>query len=374
MAALTITGMTVRTLRLPVRSARSQGVGTVSDGVTNVFVELTTDAGITGWGEASPWAVFTGTAEAAAGALHVHFRPFVLGADAFRIEEIMGRARRAVVHNPEAKAALEMALYDIVGKAVGAPLHVLLGGKVRDTVPLSISIANPEFEKDLEALPNLLADGLRLFKVKTGFSDHANDLLRLERLRAVMPDDIDLRVDFNQGLDCWDALPKLRDVEAFAPTFIEQPVPADNLEIMADLAAALDTPLMADESVFGPAEALRATAMHVADLFSVKIQKSGGIVPVRAISTIAEAAGIACYGGSMFETGLSGMAGAQMIAATPNISLGCEFYQPTYYLSEDILAEPFPVTNGEIVIPDGPGLGVVVDPDKIVKYEVESWG
>jgi muconate cycloisomerase len=372
-ATLTITGMTVRTLRLPVRSARSQGVGTVADGVTNVFVELTTDAGITGWGEAAPWAVFTGTAEAALGALHVHFRPFVVGADAFRIEEIMGRARRAVVHSPEAKAALEMALYDIVGKAVGAPVHVLLGGKLRDTVPLSISIANPDFEKDLAALPALLADGLRLFKVKTGFSTHAKDLTRLERLREVMPDDVDLRVDFNQGLECWDALPKLRDVEAFAPTFIEQPVPADKMEVMADLAAALDTPLMADESVFDPTDALRAVGLRAADLFSVKIHKSGGMVPARAIATIAEAAGIACYGGSMFETGLSCMAGAQMIAATRNISLGCEFYQPTYYLAEDVLADPFPVANGEIVIPDGPGLGVEIDPERIAKYETGRW-
>jgi hypothetical protein len=113
---------------------------------------------------------------------------------------------------------------------------------------------------------------------------------------------------------------------------------------------------------------------RAADLFSIKIMKSGGLTRARTIAAIAEAAGIACYGGSMFETGIASAAGTHMIAATPNISLGCEFYQPTYYLTEDLLAAPFPVEAGRIKVPTGPGLGIEVDEERLARYTVERLG
>lgn len=374
MPELTVTGLTVFTVVLPVTIPRRHGVGDVSGAVTNVVLRLDSATGLTGWGEAAPWAVFTGTAEAAAAALHVHLRPLVVGADAMRTERLMARADKALVGHFEAKAALETALLDLKSKALGVSVADLLGGRCRDEIPLSFSVANPDFDQDLETVRALYADGIRLFKVKTGFAGHAFDLRRLERLRAALPDDIDLRVDYNQGLEAYDAIRQLRDVEAFRPTFIEQPVPGGQLETMATITAALDTPIMADESVFSPADALRAVAVRAADLISVKIMKSGGLTRARTIAAIAEAAGIACYGGSMFETGIASAAGTHMIAATPNVSLGCEFYQPSYYLKEDLLAAPFPVEGGRIKVPTGPGLGVEVDEERLARYAVERLG
>ena len=362
-----ISGLSVFTVRLPVRAIHSHGIGDMADS-TNVFLRLDTDAGIVGWGEAAPWVVFTGSAEASAAALDIYLRPLLIGADPFRIESILRAAERHVVHCTEAKAALEMALFDIVGKALGTPVHTLLGGKVRDEIPLSFSIANPDFDQDLAFLPHLLADGVRLFKLKTGFADHREDLRRLEKLRARLPDDAEIRVDYNQGMQPWEALRRLRDIEVFAPTFIEQPVPADQREALAAIAAALDTPIMADESVFTPADALLVVGQRMADLISIKAQKSGGMLRAREIAAIASAGGVACYGGDMFETGLASTAGAHMIAATPNISLGCEFYQPGYYLTEDVLTEPFATRNGKVVVPDKPGLGVTVDGDRLIRY------
>jgi muconate cycloisomerase len=266
---------------------------------------------------------------------------------------------------------MEMALFDIMGKALKTPVYNLLGGPYRKEIPLSFSIANPDFAEDLELLPRLLDDGLRLFKVKTGFADHAEDLRRLEKLRAELAPDVDLRVDYNQGMEVFDAIIKLRDIEAFRPTFIEQPVPKDKVDALAEITRALDTPIMADESVFSPADALRVASMRAADLISIKVQKSGGMLRAREVSAVAEAAGIACYGGDMLETGIACAAGAHLIAATPNISLGCEFYQPAYYLEEDILAEPFPVADGKVIVPDGPGLGIEVDEERLAKYTVE---
>jgi len=367
---LRISALTVFTVRLPVRVRRRHGSGDVQDGVTNVVLRLDSDAGLVGWGEAAPWAVFTGTAEAAAAALSVHLRPLLLGADPFRIESLLLAADRILVGHPEAKAAMEAALLDLKGKALGVSAAELLGGRHREEIPLSFSLANPDFEQDLEAARALHAEGIRLFKLKTGFAGHAADLRRLERLRQELPE-IDLRVDYNQGLEPWDAIRTLKDVEAFRPTFIEQPVPADRIAALAAISAALDTPVMADESVFTAADALRVVDAHAADLFSIKVMKHGGALRARAIAAIAEAAGIACYGGDMFESGLGHAAGAQLIAATPNISLGCEFYQARFFLTEDLLREPFPVADGKVRVPAGPGLGVEVDEDRLARYTIE---
>ena len=370
MSDIAITGVTVFKVRLPVVSERRQGSGVTKDAVTNVFVKLDTDAGIAGWGEAATSATFPGGLESHMAALHVYFRPLVLGADPFRIEDLMAQAARAVVHAAEAKAALEMALFDIVGKALGTPVCNLLGGPFRDEIPLSFSLANPDLGADVEMAKRLYGEGLRIFKVKTGAAGHAEDLRRLEILRAELADDVDLRVDYNQALDVFDAIPKLRDVEAFRPTFIEQPVDLHRLDAMAEIARALDTPIMADESVFSPADALAVAGQRAADIISIKVMK-GGMLNVRRISAVAQAAGIPCYGGDMAESGLGHLAGAHVIAATPNISLGCEFYQATYYLKEDILAEPFPVAGGKVQVPTTPGLGIEVDEDKLAKYTVE---
>ena len=128
MGDIAITGVTVFKVRLPVVSERRQGTGVTKDAVTNVFVKLDTDAGIAGWGEAATSATFPGGLESHLAALHVYFRPFLLGADPFRVEWLLARADKTVVHATEAKAAMEMALFDIMGKALQTPVYNLLGG------------------------------------------------------------------------------------------------------------------------------------------------------------------------------------------------------------------------------------------------------
>ena len=364
-----ISNVSVFPVRIPVRAVHSHGIGDMRAS-TNVILRLDTDAGITGWGEAAPWTVFTGSPEASVAALDVYLRPLLLGADPFRIAALMAAAEQRVVHCTEAKAAMEMALFDIVGKALGVPVCDLLGGRVRDEIPLSFSVANPDFSQDADLVRQLCAEGIRLFKLKTGFAEHAEDLRRLAALRTILPDDAEVRVDYNQGMQPWEAIRRLRDIEQFRPTFIEQPVPADQRDALAAITAALDTPIMADESVFTPEDALLVASRHIADLIAIKAQKSGGMRRAQEIAAIAAAGGLACYGGDMFETGIASTAGTHMIAATANISLGCEFYQPLYYLTEDLLAQPFPVLNGKVQVPTAPGLGIEVDADRLRRYAV----
>ena len=368
---LTITALEIFLVRWPLKMKRRHGVGDIERTMPGVIIKIATDAGLVGWGEAAPWAVFTGTAESCAAAIDVYFRPKLIGADPTAITALMDVLEHEVVAHTEAKAAVEMALLDILGKRLQAPIAQLLGGFVRREVPMSVSIANPDFDEDIEFAKRLAGDGVRLFKVKTGFLSHGDDLQRMERLRAELPAQTELRIDYNQGLEPWDALQKIRDMEIFHPRFIEQPVPRDQRAALAAITAAIDTPIMADESVFSPAEAIEMVRMQLCDCVSIKIMKAGGIRRAREIAAIAEAAGIAGYGGTMFEGGLASAAGLHFVAATPNVKLGAEFYTSTYVMGVEILATPIEIREGNTIVPSGPGLGVEIDEGAVRSIAVD---
>ncbi len=356
-------------LELPVTSRRDHGIGSVEGTCEVVVLRLRSEDGNEGFGEASPWSVFTGTPEATYAALDRYLRPLVVGARVGDRSAIMAQAAYAVAHCTEAKAALETALLDLAGRISKVPVWSLLGGKCRGTIPLSCSIANPDFAQDVELLAQLQADGVRIVKLKTGFKDHAFDIMRLEYLAQNHPE-FRVRVDYNQGLSIEDAPAQVRDVAQFAPDFIEQPVRAHHFGMMGKLRQMIDVPLLADESVFGPEDMERAARDGICDGVSVKIMKSGGPTRGQTVARIAAAHGLTAYGGDMFEAGLAHLAGTHMIAATPEITLGCEFYQASYFLKEDILENPFQVSSGEVVVPDAPGLGNRPDVTKLEHYAV----
>ncbi|WP_170419320.1 enolase C-terminal domain-like protein [Ruegeria atlantica] len=358
-------------LELPVTSRRDHGIGSVEGVCEVVVLRLTSEDGSQGYGEASPWSVFTGTPEATYAALNRYLRPLVVGAKVADRAAIMAQAAYAVAHCTEAKAALEAALLDLTGRISGVPVWALLGGKCRDSIPLSCSIANPDFAQDIDLLARLQDDGVRIVKLKTGFKDHAFDIMRLEYLAQHYPE-FSVRVDYNQGLSIEDAPAQVRDVAQFDPDFIEQPVRAHHYGMMMKLRQATDVPLLADESVFGPEDMERAASEGICDGVSVKIMKSGGLTRAQTVARMAAAHGLSAYGGDMFEAGLAHLAGTHMIAATPEITLGCEFYQVSYFLSEDILEEPFKVEQGQVVVPDTPGLGGKPDEAKLNHYAVSK--
>ncbi len=361
----TIRSVDVRLVQWPLKMKRRHGVGDVEKTLPGVILKLTAEDGTIGWGEAAPWSVFSGTAEANAAALDVYLRPLLIGRRASDVARLMDEAAHIIVGHGEAKAAMEMALYDLWGKSTGLRVADLLGGVYRDRIPLSVSIANPDFETDLEFLAERLADGVRLFKVKTGFLTHREDLARLDAIKVRLPEDADLRIDYNQGLDPYGAVAKLRDVERFSPGFIEQPVKRDQRAAMAELSHAIDTPILADESVFTPAEAIDLVTQRYADAVSIKLMKAGGLNAARTIASIAGAAGIPAYGGTMYEAGIALAAGIHLVAATPNISLGAEFYTSNYVLGVEILKEPINLAGGFSHLPQGPGLGVEIDEDAL---------
>ncbi|MGB0867118.1 MAG: hypothetical protein ACPGSC_11450, partial [Granulosicoccaceae bacterium] len=194
-----IVGFDVWHTQLPVNARRDHGIGSVEHVVDVVFLRLQSEDGTEGFGEASSWSVFTGSAEASYWALNRYFRPLVVGRSVGERSAIMADAAKAVAHCTEAKAALDTALLDLQGRLSDLPVWGLLGGQCRERIPLSCSIADPDFNRDLELMARLQHDGVRIIKLKTGFKDHAFDLKRLEYLRKHFPD-FSIRVDYNQGL------------------------------------------------------------------------------------------------------------------------------------------------------------------------------
>lgn len=366
-----ITGLKLWHIQLPVNARRDHGIGSVEHSVDIVILRLTAEDGTHGYGEASPWSVFTGSAEATFAALDRYIRPYVVGRSLEHRAQIMEHAHKAVAHCTEAKAALETALLDLQGRISNMPVHALLGGKYRDTIPLSCSIADPNFDNDLTLMERLKDDGVRIIKLKTGFKDHAYDIMRLERLRKDYPE-FKIRVDYNQGLHHDEALARVLDAAQFDPCFIEQPVAHHQRKLMAKIRTACPVPLLADESIFGPEDMAAAIDGHIADGVSIKIMKTGGLTRAQTTARMAATAGMSAYGGDMFEAGTAHLAGTHMIAATPEITLGCEFYQASYFLTEDILETPFQVENGQVIVPDTPGLGINPNEEILDRYAVQT--
>lgn len=365
-----IVGFRVHVVHVPARTTHSHGSGDVS-GINAALLELSTDTGLAGWGEASPWPVFTGTVEGSAAALQTYLRPHVMGEDPVQVTRLMHVADSALVGHSEAKAALECALLDLSGQIAGLSIAEMAGGISRKEFMLSFSVANPDFDADLEDVARLWEDGVRLFKLKTGFKDHGFDLMRLERLRAIYGDEIGLRIDYNQGLAAHDAIRTVRDLEAFRPDFVEQPVKRHERAALAAITRAVDVPVMADESVFGVVDAVEGAHLRIADIFSLKIMKSGGIRRCLEVAAVARAAGIGVYCGCMFETSIAHAAGAHLAAALPELTLGCEFYMSRYFASADIANPKLPVSDGKVRLPQGAGLGVRPDPDALARHRVE---
>lgn len=368
-----ITDMMVWHLELPVHSRRDHGIGSVAGGIEVIVVRLTSEGGSQGFGEASPWVVFTGSVEASIAALDRYIRPLVVGQKIGERAKIMAKVEACVAHCTEAKAAIDMALLDLTGHIYYLPVWALIGGKVRDKIPLSVSIANPDFDADIALMERLREDGVGTVKLKAGFRDLDFDTMRMERIRTDYPQ-FKLRIDYNQGLAIEDAIPEVALADQFDPDFIEQPVAAAQWAKMAQIRQAIKAPLIADESVFSPADMARAVDQQICDGISVKLMKSGSIAHGQSIARFAASNGLMAYGGDMFETGLAHLAGIHMIAATEEITLGCEFYQSTYYLVEDILESALSIKDGHILVPNEKGLGIGVDMDKLAFYAINKAG
>src|SRR4051812_11572328 len=287
-----------------------------------------------------------------------------------RVDDIAGiqQAMNDVVNtNLYAKAAVEVALHDAWARSLGVPVHTLLGGLARTSIPVTWALGTESAAEVIDEAQGKLADGLHTsFKLKMGAQDPADDVARVAEVAGKLAGRASVRVDINAR---WDLLTSLRWLPRLAETgvdLIEQPVPGAEYEWLAEINAALPIPVMADESLRTPTDALRLVKLRAADVFSLKTTKSGGLRYTRAITDIATAAGIPCHGGTSIEGPIGTVASLHLACAMPGVTYGSELFGPLL-MAEELLTEPLSYADGTLHLPDGPGLGVELDPAAVAR-------
>ncbi len=283
----------------------------------NVIVKIVTDYDVVGWGESSPSQRVTGeTAETVIKTLD-KIAPKLIGMCPLRIEQDVEVMDSIVEENPAAKAAIDIALHDIFGKTARKPLFMLMGGyRTEVLTDLTLGIKSPkEMAKDAV---KAVKKGFKALKVKVGV-DPAEDVERIRLIREAVGNNIEIRIDANQGWTPKQAIEVLNKIEKFNIQFAEQPVPAEDIKGLIKVRKNSPIPIMADESVHSPEDALRLIRAEAVDLINIKLMKSGGILKGRKIADIAEAAGIPCMIGCMGESEIGIAAGAHLAAAVKNI-------------------------------------------------------
>ncbi|MFN8452297.1 MAG: enolase C-terminal domain-like protein [Anaerolineae bacterium] len=290
-----------------------------------VFLKLYTDEGIVGMGEAPHMAGYSGAGETqltVALQLRERLLPAILGKDPMQIEARQVDLDRAVPWNPRAKSAINMALYDIAGKAFNTPVYNLLGGMVRDRVPLSWSIPITDYAAAVEEANVMVERGWRILKMKVGHEDPEHDIERTRQVRRAVGADINIRADANQAWDVPTAIRVIRTLEAENLQFMEQPTVIHDLDALAEVRQATNTYIMADESANSPLDVLNLAKKRAVDLISIYINNPGGITNAKKMAIVAEPAGIGCYIGGALEGPIGARACLQLAASCTNVTWG----------------------------------------------------
>lgn len=337
-------------LREPFRIAMG-----VSEYSHNIVVRIVDKEGNVGWGEGSPsLRVNRETVESNLSAIE-RVAPKLLGVDVFSIERVREILSR-VEGNPSTKTAVETAVFDLIGKNTGRPVFKLLGG-YRDYVITDITLGIKSPEDMARDAVRAVKRGFRILKVKLGTSPD-EDIERVRLIREAVGDDIIIRVDANQGWKFDDAIRVLNKIADYNVELCEQPLPAGELEALAELRRLSPIPIMVDESVHGMLEALKVIEREAADYINIKLMKTGGIIEAMHLAYLAESVGIKCMIGCMGESLLGITMGVHFAQALKNI----EFVD----LDADLLLAESLVEKGGASIEKGgirrapsmPGLGI----------------
>lgn len=384
-----ITGYQCYLVKLPSRRDHNWASKMETPIGSHLILRLQTDEGIVGWGETPAIATWGGahmmyygeTPQTVRHLIADYFFPLLQGRSPFEIGALHAAMDRAVKGHPYAKAAIDIALHDTVGQALGVPVYVLLGGAYRDRIAVAHSLGIMENDRAVSEAEQAAAEGVMTIKCKTGL-DPKRDVALVKALRTTLGPEIALRVDANEGYrSVKEAIAITHAMEQFDILFTEQPV-ADVAD-MAAIAAAIHVPVMADESAWTPRDILRLRDLRAAELISLYVTKPGGLYRAREVAVMAEAVGLRCDIGGSIEMGIGLAANLHLGAATHIAELAsvCPVNRPAeayqgeiagvYYL-DDIVVEPFNYSAGSIMVPRGPGLGITVDERKLAQYRVDA--
>jgi muconate cycloisomerase len=352
-----------------------------------VLVKMTDAAGGIGWGEApvlKDWGGDFGRyfGETPATAIEVitrHLAPAVKGCIPGEIVELHARMDHSIRGYPYAKAAVELAAYDLAGRQAALPVHRLIGGAVRRRIPVTHSIGLLAAEEAEREVAQVAKEGIRTIKVKVGV-DPDRDVTMVRRIRETVGPSLALCVDANQGYrTAGEAVRALRRMEKFNLIYFEQPV--EGIARLAEVARAIDVPVMADESAWNAHDVIEIIEKRAAQIVSIYTTKPGGLYGAMEVAAVARAAGLMCNVNGSVETGIGNLANLQLAAAAPAVELSCVVPVSTLaemqsgqvagiYYKDDLIAQPMRLVEGAIELPAGPGMGIPADEAKIRCYRV----
>lgn len=344
------------TLSVPLKRPFKTALRTAAS-LEDLVVKIVTDTEHTGYGEAPPTAVITGdTIASAAGAVRQCIAPRLTGMDISNFECVIDAIQSSMVHNTSAKAAVDMAVYDLYGKLYGAPLYKLLGG-FRQSFSTDITISVNDVETMVRDSMQAVQDGFDILKIKVG-NDFSKDFERISEIRKAVPPRTKLRVDANQGWTPKEAVRMIRAMEdkGLSIELVEQPVPARDISGLKFVTDNVLTDILADEAVFSVRDAVDIIRTRAADLINIKLMKTGGIYNALQICDLAQTYGVGCMAGCMLEANIAVTAAAHFAAAKKNV-LFADLDGPS-------LCQYNPVSGGarfhgcEISLTGAPGLGV----------------
>jgi muconate cycloisomerase len=374
------------TVALPMRRAHISAVGARLR--RYVIVKVTSDDGVEGFGEATvlkEWGgchgmYFGESHKTVTHVVHDVLVPALRGLDPMDIEAIHTVMDRAIKGHMYAKAAVDIALYDLQGKALGIPAYQLLGGKVRDMIPICHSIGIMPAEAAVEEAARVVQEGVKTIKLKIGY-DLERDVETLRLVRETVGDGVAITVDANQAYpSASTAVAALRRMERYNVLFAEQPV--QGIEAMAEVARRVGIPLMHDEGAWTPQDVLRIYERRAGDIISLYTAKPGWLWPAKKVAAVAEAAGFLCNVNGSAETGVGNAANLALAGSTTVVAYPCvipvtrlEGNAPTKvanaFYTDDIITAPFRFVDGALELPEGPGLGITVDRAKLTRYAAE---
>jgi muconate cycloisomerase len=385
--ALTVEHVETFVIGLPLRRPHLWAGLTTAVGQGYVVVKLRLNNGAVGWGETQTirsWggddgARYGESAKTAITVIHDCLVPALKGVDVRGFETVHAAMNRGVRGHPYAKAALDVAILDAVGHVFGLPVYQLLGGRVRDLVPLAHSIGLMDNKDAAAEAAQVIAEGVRTIKLKVGI-DPDRDVAAVRDVRKAIGAGPKIRVDGNQGYRAWpEALATIKRMSEYDIAYVEQPV--DGIDQMAELSSRCDIPLMADESAWTERDVVAIARAKAAQYLSCYYTKPGGLWKAKRLLTVAGAHRMITDINGSAEMGIGNAANLHLAAAAPEIALpGTIPITSTaevertriagrQYL-DDIIRQPFAFENGCLRVPEGPGLGIAVDEAKLKKYAV----
>lgn len=346
----------------------SKEVGTIIQ-ARAIVIKITTDEGIVGFGEANPTMKIGGESSATVKATLRHdIGPRLINKNPLQISKIEKDIDDIINANWAAKAAVNIALYDIAGKAYGLPVYKLLGGNIVSKLPLLWPLGSGTVDDDHTVIMDKFKEGYRTFMLKTGALPIAKEIERIKAIRQNLQNEIYLIVDANQGWTVLETLEFVKGLDGYRIDMIEQPLKRSDQNGIEKVRKATHWLISADESLITEEDAKNLIDKQSADVFSIKIAKNGGIGKSQKISSLAQSYGLKCLMNSEIEFGITQSASLHLGCTLNNLVNFGHAYMSPLRISEDITNYEHFVEKGEVFIPEEPGLGISISFERLKHY------